>query len=278
MTPLSLWAAGAKKARQAAYSQSGPPSHPGFRYSDRVNPRLVPPPPAGSPWSGWTLPDIKHCEANLSSWIAAPANTWSNLAYVIVGVWIWRRSAARAALSAGGLGPVSIAVGATSFVFHASYTFAGQIFDYAGMFLLLGWALARGLMRFGMLTEKRALRFWAGLVGASLAALFVFRALGWGIQTIVLVQALVLAAAEIRLLIVKRDAPSYGSFWLMQLLLLAAYACWHLDHTDLACRPDDHRLQFHAIWHVLTAAAFVAGWKFHEGIDARAAQSAKMSS
>jgi hypothetical protein len=240
-----------------------------------VNPRIVPPLPAASPWSGWALPDIKHCEANLSSWIAAPANTWSNLAYVAVGVWIWRRSARRSALSAGGLGPVTLAVGATSFIFHASYTFAGQVLDYAGMFLLLGWALARGLIRLGALQEKGALRFWAGLVGASLAALFVFRAAGWGVQTIVLVETLALAALELRLLIVKRDAPSYGSFWLMQLLLAAAYACWHLDHTDLACRPNDHLVQFHAIWHVLTAAAFVAAWRFHEGIDERARGSSR---
>jgi hypothetical protein len=278
MTPLSLWAAGAKSVRQAAYLHSGPPSYPPFRYSFAVDPRHVPPPPAGSPWSGWALPDIKHCEANLSSWIAAPANTWSNLAYVAVGVWIWRRSTSRGALSAGGLGPVSIAVGVTSLVFHATYTFAGQVFDYAGMFLLLGWALARGLTRAGLLDEKGALRFWGALFAASLAALFAFRALGWGIQTIVLVQTLALAALELRLLIVKRDAPSYGSFWLMQLLLLAAYSCWHLDHADFACRPDDHVIQFHAIWHVLTAAAFIAAWRFHEGIDSLAVQSAKISS
>jgi hypothetical protein len=237
-----------------------------------VNPRLVPPLPAASPWSGWALPDIKHCEANLSGWIAAPANTWSNLAYVAVGVWIMNRSAKRTALSAGGLGPVSVAVGVTSFVFHASYTFAGQVLDYAGMFLLIGWALARGLMRAGLLSEKGALRFWGGLFAASLAALFAFRAVGWGVQTIVLIQALALAALETRLMIVKRDAPSYASFWWMQFLLIAAYACWHLDHTDFACRPDDHWLQLHAVWHVLTAAAFVAAWRFHEGIDARAAQ------
>lgn len=234
-----------------------------------MDPRLVPPLPAGSPWSGWALPDIKHCEANLgSSWITAPANTWSNLPYVAVGLYIMSRSRGRGALSAGGLGPVSIAVGATSFAFHASYTFAGQVLDYAGMFLLVGWALARGVMRSGLLGERGALVFWAGLFGASLAALFAFRAAGWGIQTIMIVQAVALAALELRLTVVKRDAPSYGSFWLMQVLLVAAYICWHLDHTDLACRPDNHWLQFHAIWHVVTAAAFVAAWRFHEGVDA----------
>jgi len=237
-----------------------------------VDPRIVPPLPEGSPWSGWALPDIKHCEANLGGWITAPSNTWSNLAYLAVGAYIMRKSTRRGALAAGGLGPVSIAVGASSFVFHMSYTFAGQVFDYLGMFLLIGWALARGLLRSGLLTEAGALRFWGGLVAASLAALFTFRAAGWGIQTIVLVQAISLVVLEIRLMLVKRDAPSYVSFWLMQFLLAAAYACWHLDHTDLACRPDDHIVQFHAIWHVVTAAAFLAAWRFHEGIDARAAQ------
>ena len=213
---------------------------------------------------------MKHCEANLGGWITAPANTWSNLAYVAVGLWIYKRSAKRALLSAGGLGPVSVVVGVTSFLFHASYTFAGQVLDYAGMFLLLGWALARGLIRAGLLSETGALRFWAGLFTTSLVILFAFRALGWGIQTIVLAQALALVALEIRLLRTKRDAPSYGSFWLMQFLLIVAYGFWHLDHTDFACRPDNHWLQFHAIWHLVTAAAFVAAWRFHEGIDARA--------
>lgn len=227
----------------------------------------MPPLPAGSPWSGWTLPDIKHCEANLSGWVAAPANTWSNLTYIAVGLWIYKRSTKHNALSAGGLGPVSVVVGATSFVFHASYTFAGQILDYAGMFLLLGWALSRGLIRADLLSEKGALRFWASLFTGSLAALFAFRALGWGIQTIVLVQALTLVALEIRLMVVERDAPSYTAFWLMQFLMVISYSCWHIDHADFACRPDNHWLQFHAIWHIITAAAFVAAWHFHEGID-----------
>jgi hypothetical protein len=223
--------------------------------------------PAGSPWSGWVLPDIKHCEANLGGWITAPANTWSNLAYFAVAAFIMTKSTRRGALSARGLGPVSIAVGASSFVFHMSYTFAGQVFDYAGMFLLTGWVLARALLRAGVLSESVAGKFWGGLVAASLAALFGFRYLGWGIQTIMIVQAVAIFVLEVWLLAVKRDAPSYGAFWLMQFLLIAAYVCWHLDHTDFACRPDNHWLQFHAIWHVLTAGAFVAAWRFHEGVD-----------
>ena len=232
-----------------------------------MNPRIVPPLPAGSPWSGWALPDMKHCEANLGTWITAPANTWSNLAYFAVAALILSKSTRRGALSARGLGPVSIAVGASSFLFHMSYTFAGQFLDYAGMFVLTGWALARALLRAGLLKESSAERFWAILVAASLAALLGFRAMGWGIQTIMLVQALAIAGFELWLMAAKRDAPSYKAFWLMQFLLVAAYGAWHLDHADFACQPENHWFQFHALWHVLTACAFIAAWRFHEGVD-----------
>lgn len=233
-----------------------------------MDPRIVPPLPVGSPWNGWVLPDIKHCEANLGGWVTAPANTWSNLAYIAAGLWIMRRASRRSLLSAGGLGPVSLVVGATSFVFHMSYTFAGQALDYAGMFVLVGWAMARALLRGGSVDAQGATRFWAAFIAVSLVALAVFRLEGWGIQTIVLVETLALAVLELRLIAAKREAASYRMFWLAQALLIAAYSFWHLDHTDAFCRPDS-LVQGHAIWHLLTAAAFLAAWRFHEAVDAR---------
>lgn len=232
-----------------------------------MDPRLVPPHPAGSPYLGWALPDIRHCEAVLPGWIATPADTWSNLAYIAAAALIWRRARPGGLLSARGLAPVSVAIGVTSFLFHASYSYAGQVLDYAGMFLLTGWAFARGLWRWGSLEERGALRLWGALFVASMAALFLFRRLGWGVQHIMLAQALAAAGMEILLMTKRRDAPEYGSFWLMQLLLAVGYACWHADHTDALCRPDDHLFQLHAAWHALTAGAFVAAWRFHEGVD-----------
>ena len=226
-----------------------------------MDPRLVPPAPAGSPWAGWALPDIKHCEANGAGWIAAPVNAWTNLPYVGLGLWIMRRSPDADWLSAGGLGPVSILVGVTSFVFHASYTFAGQAADYAGMFALTGWAIGRACWRAGWLTRPQAKAFWAGLFAASMAALFAFRAAGLAIQWVMIVQAVAIAALELRLL--PKNRPY---FWTMQALLAAAYACWHLDHADAFCRPDG-LLQWHAVWHVLTAGAFYAAWRFHRAVD-----------
>lgn len=227
----------------------------------------MPPLPPGCPWSGWALPDIKHCEANLCAWVAAPANAWSNLAYLAAGALILRRARPGGLLSARGLGWVALAVGAASFAFHASYTWAGQVLDYAGMFLLTGWALARALLRAGALDERGAAAAWGLLFAASLAALFAFRALGWGVQGVMLAQVLALVSLELRLL-ARRDAPAYGALWAALALVGAGYACWHLDHSGRFCRPDDHLFQLHAAWHGLTAAALALLWRFHEGVDA----------
>ena len=53
-----------------------------------MDPRDITPLPPGCPWSGFAPPDLKHCETNLAAWITTPANTWSNLAYIAVGVWL----------------------------------------------------------------------------------------------------------------------------------------------------------------------------------------------
>lgn len=235
-----------------------------------MDPRVVPPHPAGSPWAGWALPDIKHCEDNLAGWIAAPANAWSNLVYLAAALLIWRRAAPGGALSARGLGAISFAVGATSFVFHASYTWAGQLLDYAGMFLLTGWTLARALLRLGALEERGAAAFWAGAFAASLGVWLAFSRLGWGVQYVMLGQALAITALELYL-VKRRDAPEYGPLGAMLALLVVAYACWHADHTDAFCRPQDHLFQLHAAWHALTAGAILAAWRFHEGVDQRRA-------
>ncbi len=52
----------------------------------------IPPLPDGCPWSGWTLPNLKWCEDNVCAWVTAPANTWSNLAYIFFSLLMWRRA------------------------------------------------------------------------------------------------------------------------------------------------------------------------------------------
>ena len=152
---------------------------------------------------------------------------------------------------------ISLALGACSFAFHASYTYQGQLLDYAGMFLLTSWLFARGAVRAGWIAPARLTAAWAGLVVASAAVFAVFSACGLPVQTIMMIHVAAVAAQEARLWRTGRGAPAYAPFGAALALIAAGYACWHLDHADRFCRPDDHWFQWHAAWHVLTAAAFV---------------------
>lgn len=227
-----------------------------------MDPRLIPPLPPGSPWSGWARPDIHHCEANLAGWIAAPADSWSNLAYLAAGLWLWRRGPRGPGRT---LAAIAVAVGLCSFAFHASYTYEGQVLDFAAMFLLTGWILARGAVRSGALAEDRLNAAWAVVVGASLCLFGLFRARGVPVQTIMIAHVAAVVVQEARLVSTGRGTRSPGAFAAALGLIAAAYACWRLDHADRFCRPDDHLFQWHAAWHVLTAAAFVPLARAQEG-------------
>ncbi len=212
-----------------------------------MDPRIVTPLPPDSPWAAWARPDIKHCEANLAGWIAAPADTWSNLGYLAVGAWLIARSPKGPGRT---LGWISAAVGLCSFAFHASYTAQGQLLDYAGMYLLVGWMLARLAVRARWTPHEG--RAWAAVVGGSLAAYAALWSLRLPVQSTMTVLVAAAVAWE-----VKRGDGRRAPLGTALALIAAAYVCWNLDHADAFCRPGQHRFQWHAAWHILTAASFL---------------------
>ena len=110
-------------------------------------PNHVPPLAPGCPWADWTRPNVKWCEDNLCEWITTPANTWSNLFYFVAAYMMLCGTNEIAASRQGVSGnaapiaanlhlfaPATVAVGATSFAYHASYAYAFQVADFWGMF------------------------------------------------------------------------------------------------------------------------------------------------
>src|SRR5512137_2905849 len=92
------------------------------------------------------LPDACFCEAIGTGFIRQPIDTWSNLAFVLVGLLIledvWRSSSTRSNLLArrrvyGFVYVFAVMlIGLGSWFYHASLTFVGQWFDVMGMYLL----------------------------------------------------------------------------------------------------------------------------------------------
>ncbi len=233
---------------------------------EAVDPRNIVPLPSDSPWSSWARPDIHHCEANLSGWITAPADTWSNVAYILAALWIWRR---KDEPNARTLAAIVLAIGVTSFLFHATYTFAFQVFDYGGMFLYSGWILSLGLRRLGRLDERQARILFAVLAPLSTGLVVVFHSRGVPVQPLFGVQALAAVALEVWLYFAGREHVDRRPLAAAVALTAAGFVLWDLDHTDWFCRPDDHLIQGHALWHLATAASFVPAFLYYRQFGPR---------
>lgn len=125
--------------------------------------------PPGCPWSGWAPPNVQWCEENLCALVTAPANTWSNLAYIVVGLVMWAAARRLGRSDLRFYGPAAIVVGVFSLAYHASYTFFFQFFDFVGMFVFLDLVILVDLGRLGRLQPKSQLRSWWLMVAASSA-------------------------------------------------------------------------------------------------------------
>ncbi|MEK7858614.1 MAG: ceramidase domain-containing protein [Elusimicrobiota bacterium] len=226
-----------------------------------LGPRLIPPLPPGSPWAGFALPDIKHCEDNLAGWIAAPSNTWSNLAYIVVAFWLWKKLKEGDPSTLRAFIPVTVFVGLTSFLFHASFTFVFQFFDYLGMFFYVLLLLVLNLRRLGWVTGDWKPAYFAG-VAASVGAILLFRRFALPVQWLIVIQAAAVLLAE-GVLWFRSQGRDYGHLWAGLALMTAAEVFWLLDYRRILCDPGDHFFQAHAAWHVISALSFVSVFNFY---------------
>jgi len=229
---------------------------------------LAPPLPPGCPWSGFTPPNVDWCEQELCALVVNPANTWSNLAYLALGLWMWRDARRRGRADLRLFGPASVVVGVFSLVYHASYTWLLQFFDFVGMFVFCFVVIARNARRLGWVGLRGEPRFFlAGAAGASALVPPLFQA-GIPIQGTV---ALCIAAALGQEAWLRREAEARlpRAYWLGLALLAVAGVASLLDVTRVWCEPTSW-LQGHAVWHVLTAAALLAFYRFYAALPARA--------
>jgi hypothetical protein len=227
---------------------------------------LAPPLPEGCPWSDFTPPNIDWCERELCSIVTNPANTWSNFAYFGFGlamIFIARRSGS-AELRL--FGPASLIVGAFSLAYHASYTFFLQFFDFVGMFVFCFLPITLNAIRLGQIPPARSVAVYAaGVVGMSALVPLGFYA-GFPIQALVFVLIVVILGQEFA--VRRRAVVDVNYRWYVgaMLLISAAAVFSALDVSRVFCDPDNHWVQGHAIWHLLSGAALFALFRFYSEV------------
>lgn len=232
-----------------------------------MTPLLAPPLPEGCPWSSFTPPNVNWCEAERCALIVNPSDAWSNALYLLLGLWMWRAARRSGRRDLARFGPAGVAVGVFSFAYHASYTFALQFFDFVAMFLFSFTVLARNAVRLGWIAPSRETRFF--LAGVTLFSALVppLFAVGFPIQALVALLIAVALAQEWRLYGRDGPSPAYRIYRGGLALLGAASVASLADVTRVACDPASW-LQGHAVWHLLSALALAAFFRFYARLPA----------
>ena len=195
-------------------------------------------------------PNIDWCERELCAWVTNPANTWSNLAYFAFAISmasLARQGARELRLFA----PASFLVGAFSLIYHASYTFVFQFFDFVGMFVFCFVPITLNAIRLDQVSGEKRLWFYSVgvVVMSALVPLGYFA--GFPIQALVLVLILAIIGQEIAIHRRFAATPDYRWYRVALGLISTAAVCSALDVTRTVCDPNNHWIQGHALWHLL---------------------------
>ncbi len=190
------------------------------------------------------------CEERLCSWIVEPANTWTNIGYLIVAILIFRsQTENKEAQKIFWRATFALFLGST--FFHMSATVMGKMADVAAMFLLSVGILCLSLKRLIKLKDPATELIYFSLLAFSLLFLFIFK-----FGNIVFASQLIASCLiEFYLAFKKRSSISGKTFLLAITTAAVAFLFWNLDVTKIYCDPHNHFINGHGLWHLLAALA-----------------------
>jgi hypothetical protein len=214
---------------------------------------------------GWLGPDVGRgadfCEAPRLGAVKQPANSWSNLGFVIAGLLVaWHAGRSGASLMPVGLRTayacVVVLLGPASAAMHATQSSLGGHLDLLSMYLIAGFAASYAWVRW---VRRGPLAFAAAyaccVLACELAGLWsrpvpVVQYAGNVAFGLLLVSAVVL---ETRLW--RRDETDRTIGFGVAALgtMLVAFGIWIMSQHGW-CDPHSW-LQGHGVWHLLGAAA-----------------------
>jgi hypothetical protein len=210
--------------------------------------------------------DQCFCERDRGGWIRTPANTVSNVGFIVAGLAI---ALSVGAARRGGRHPrpgnpmtetsfypafyacVVVFLGPASMALHASLKSWGGVVDIVSMNFFIGFVLLYGLQRLYGFGRAGFVAGWAALNAVLLALKL---SLGRGSEAFGVV-ALAAFLVEMRIRAVRPLRAERRWLLLAAISFLAAFAIWLPSRNGgILCDPDS-LLQGHAAWHLLCAAA-----------------------
>lgn len=220
------------------------------------------------PWYSITeaqgAPNIKWCEETLCQWVSEPANTWSNLGYLFVGIIVtWIAYKNRHNFQLKQFGPIIFFMGAMSFFYHQSNFYGSQILDFVGMFFFVGWAKGMNLIRLGKLKKNHLIGFNVLVAVIYTIVMHIMYITGIKFQMLVLISGFLILGTEIAAQ--KKHRTDIYWFVASIIILIVAFGFSISDGQRIWCDPTQHGWfsQGHALWHWTAAIAMFTIYKHY---------------
>ena len=237
-------------------------------------------------WDGWQeshgLRNPSYTEQIfISQIIRTRANTWSNLSYILVGLYaiaLSRHDRRQPSTATSGylvqtpvmsltFGIACCILGLASGLFHASLTRIGQQLDVAAMYTPLLTLCAVNLGRWMPATfnmGRRSFPSWIPLLILVTVCSVILLIFKWSMSSVVVLSSLI---ALVGLSIVADQFQTSSQLnirWVLLsfALLIAAVACRELDIARRFSSPQSW-LQGHAFWHVLTSLSLATIYVYY---------------
>ena len=227
-------------------------------------------------YENFVQPAIIYCESNLNLCITQPANAWTNLFFVFIGIYIFFRSRKHKNPILKLLGPIVILIGIFSFFYHATSGFAGQFMDSGSMYFFSALLIILNIHRLNtrFFTPKKLYIIFLLLVSASLWTTFSIRTIN-GINIgipIFAIQLLTVLLLEWELH--SRSTHPYKVFNLLMALAVFsfAFAIWILDFLRMRMVGDPkflHIINGHSTWHILNGIALIFIFHFYADLKGK---------
>lgn len=222
------------------------------------------------PWAGFRTSEMHFCEEELCAWITQPANTWSNLAYIFVGIYIiyLARKDKKPFLTT--IGIIEIILGFGSFFFHASSTHIGAVLDVSAMYLFICFTLTINLNRWLDMKDKAISKAYQLTLFCILSILSIMVVAIFNDEIGIYLFAFLAIASghfEAEIFRKQRDKHNYKPLLMLLIFFGVAWGIWWLDVTKTICDPTNHFIQGHAFWHLLNSFCFYFLYKFYKQIN-----------
>ena len=204
------------------------------------------------PWAHLGPATMQFNESAVAGWVSQPVNAWTNIAYILMSVWVllrFRKNGNRSlALFFSGAAAM---VGVTSFLYHAQPFFFFQIFDLSSMYLISGFLLAKNTVRLTGISNRWTAPMTGMAIALSAGLLLVLR--GKSGAMIFGLEVLMALTIELVIGIRARIRAQYLYLGLAFLTFLFSLAFWVLDYTHKLFSPDNHIIQGHGLWHIINS-------------------------